>query len=70
MSTITSGNGDGDGSERRSKHVRQASGRSDSQTVRLSLPRDVVDALNIEPGDAIIIQIDDEHNIAKFKKFE
>lgn len=43
--------------------VRKASGRTDSQTVRLSLPANVVDKLDITAGDNIAIIITEEEEV-------
>jgi antitoxin component of MazEF toxin-antitoxin module len=42
---------------------RKARTRQNSNTVRLSLPSDVVDALNITDGDSVIILINDDDEI-------
>lgn len=41
-------------------HVRVATGREDSASVRVSLPADAADALGIESGDNIVVVVDDD----------
>lgn len=42
-------------------YVRKATGRRDSESVRLSVPADVVDNLGVVAGDNVVI-INDEEN--------
>jgi hypothetical protein len=41
-------------------HVRVATGRDDSASVRVSLPADATEKLGIESGDNIVVVIDDD----------
>jgi len=43
--------------------IRSAAGRTDSSTVRLSLPADVVDALDVSAGEELVVFIDPEGRV-------
>ena len=44
-------------------HVRKATGRDGSASVRVSLPGEAVDALGIDTGDSIVIVVDDDGEV-------
>lgn len=47
-------------SDQQDWYVRGASGRSNSASVRLSLPGEAADALGIESGDSVVIVVGNE----------
>lgn len=43
--------------------IRSAAGRTDSSTVRLSLPSDIVEALDVNAGEELVVFIDPDGKV-------